>query len=130
AGAGGLRALDPAVTAARRLDFYAYLLLSGGDPVHERHWAALEALDKLGFKVNPHRRLCKSIDEVFAFCAEWESRRESLPYEIDGEEVKVGSIATQRQVGWTAKEQPCALAAKYAARQAATAGADLGAAPG
>src|SRR6266481_3472989 len=52
AAAGGLRALDPAVTASRRMDFYAYLLLSGGKPVHDSHWASLEALHKLGFKVN------------------------------------------------------------------------------
>src|SRR5229473_2385245 len=77
AAAGGLRALDPAVTASRRLDFFAYLMLSGGKPVHDSHWASLEALHKLGFKVNPHRRLCKTVDEVLLFCAEWESKRES-----------------------------------------------------
>jgi DNA ligase (NAD+) len=120
AAAGGLRALDPAVTASRRLDFYAYLMLSGGEPVHDSHWASLKELDKLGFKVNPHRRLCKSIDEVFAFCAEWETKRESLPYEIDGVVVKVDSIATQRQLGWTSKAPRWAIAYKYAARQAAT----------
>src|SRR5882724_9666714 len=64
AAAGGLRALDPAVTASRRLDFFAYLMLAHGEPVHNSHWASLEALDKLGFKVNPRRKLCKSIDEV------------------------------------------------------------------
>src|SRR6202049_3695715 len=72
AAAGGLRALDPAVTASRRLDFFAYLMLSGGEPVYGSHWESLEGMEKLGFKVNPHRRLCKGIDEVFAFCTEWE----------------------------------------------------------
>src|SRR3984893_434456 len=67
AAAGGLRALDPAVAASRRLDFSAYLLLSSGEPVYDSHWASLNALAKLGFKVNEHRRLCKGIDEVFAF---------------------------------------------------------------
>src|SRR5260221_2425150 len=62
AAAGGLRALDPAVTASRRLDFFPYLMLVNGEPVHDNHWAALEKLNELGFKVNPHRRLCKSID--------------------------------------------------------------------
>jgi DNA ligase (NAD+) len=120
AAAGGLRALDPAVTASRRLDFFAYLLLSGGEPVYGSHWESLEALDKLGFKVNPHRRLCKSIDEVFAFCAEWESKRESLPYEIDGVVVKVDSIEAQQRLGWTSKAPRWAIAYKYAARQAST----------
>jgi DNA ligase (NAD+) len=120
AAAGGLRALDPAVTASRRLDFFAYLLLSGGEPVYPSHWESLEAMDKLGLKVNPHRRLCKSIDEVFAFCAEWETKRESLPYEIDGVVVKVDSVEAQQRLGWTSKAPRWAIAYKYAARQAST----------
>src|SRR5216683_3158636 len=72
AAAGGLRALDPAVTASRRLDFFAYLMLAHGKPVHDSHWAALEELNRVGFKVNPHRNLCRGADEVIAFCAEWE----------------------------------------------------------
>ena len=120
AAAGGLRALDPAVTAARRLDFFAYLMLSGGEPVYGSHWESLEALDKLGFKVNPHRRLCQGIDKVFAFCTEWEAKRESLPYEIDGVVVKVDSIEEQKRLGWTSKAPRWAIAYKYAARQAST----------
>ena len=120
AAAGGLRALDPAITASRRMDFYAYLLLSGGEPVHDSHWASLQTLDQLGFKVNPHRRLCHTVEEVLAFCAEWESKRESLPYEIDGVVVKVDSIPAQRQLGWTSKAPRWAIAYKYAARQAST----------
>ena len=119
AAAGGLRALDPAVTASRRLDF-AYLMLSGGEPFYGSHWESLQALDKLGFKVNPHRRLCKGIDEVFAFCSEWENKRESLPYEIDGVVVKVDSIEAQQKLGWTSKAPRWANAYKYAARQAST----------
>src|SRR5579872_719047 len=120
AAAGGLRALDPAVTASRRLDFYPYLLLSGGEPVYGSHWESLEELQKLGFKVNPHRRLCQNIDDVLAFCAEWESKRESLPYEIDGVVVKVDSVEAQRRLGWTSKAPRWAIAYKYAARQAST----------
>lgn len=117
AAAGGLRALDPAVTAARRLDFYAYLLLSGAK---ETHWENLEELDRLGFKVNPHRRRCHNAEEVLAFCAEWENKRETLPYEIDGVVVKVDSFARQQQLGWTSKAPRWAIAYKYAARQAST----------
>src|SRR5438876_1356572 len=126
AAAGGLRALDPAVTASRRLDFYAYLLLVAGQPAYDSHWASLQALDKMGFKVNPHRRLCKNMEEVLAFCAEWETRRESLPYEIDGVVVKVDSIPSQRQLGWTSKAPRWAIAYKYAARQASTVVMDIG----
>src|SRR5262249_25507405 len=120
AAAGGLRALDPSVTASRRLDFFAYLLLHDAQPAMESHWAALEELVRLGVKVNPHRRLCRDAAEVLAFCDEWESKRETLPYEIDGVVIKVDSIALQRQLGWTSKAPRWAIAYKYAARQATT----------
>ena len=126
AAAGGLRALDPAITASRRLDFYTYLLLHAGEPSFDSHWAALEELNRLGFKVNPHRRLCQGAGEVLAFCAEWESKRESLPYEIDGVVVKVDSIALQRKLGWTSKAPRWAIAYKYAARQATTTVENIG----
>jgi DNA ligase (NAD+) len=120
AAAGGLRALDPAVAASRRLDFYPYLLLSGGEPVYESHWDSLEAMATLGFKVNPNRRLCQNVDEVLAFIAQWEAGRPSLPYEIDGVVIKVDSLELQRRLGWTSKAPRWAIAYKYAARQAST----------
>src|SRR5579872_455702 len=95
AAAGSLRVLEPQITASHRLDYYTYFLLTEGHPACDSHWAALEELARLGFKVNPHRRLCRSVDEVLAYCAEWEARREQLAYEIDGVVVKVDSVAQQ-----------------------------------
>ena len=80
---------------------------------------------KMGFKVNPHRRLCTGIEEVWAFCAHWESHREELPYEIDGVVVKVDSVEQQRALGHTAKAPRWAIAFKYPARQAVTAVEDI-----
>jgi DNA ligase (NAD+) len=60
------------------------------------------------------------VDQVLAYCAEWEARREQLPYEIDGVVVKVDSVAQQRQLGFTAKAPRWAIAYKYPARQAKT----------
>jgi DNA ligase (NAD+) len=120
AAAGSLRVLEPQITASRRLEFYTYFLLTEGRPAMESHWASLEELARLGFKVNTHRRLCHSVDEVLAFCADWEARREQLPYEIDGVVVKVDSVAQQRQLGYTAKAPRWAIAYKYPARQAKT----------
>src|SRR5205085_9293461 len=80
AAAGSLRVLEPAVTASRRLDFYVYQLLVEGQPAFETHWENLNWLDKHGFKVNPKRRLCSSVDELLEFCAEWEAKRDELPY--------------------------------------------------
>ena len=120
AAAGSLRVLEPQITASRRLEYYTYFLLAGGRPAMESHWASLDELVRLGFKVNPHRRLCRSIDEVLSYCADWEGRREQLPYEIDGVVVKVDSVEQQRQLGFTAKAPRWAIAYKYPARQAKT----------
>src|SRR5579872_6420437 len=81
AAAGSLRVLEPQITASRRLEYYTYFLLVDGRPAIDSHWASLEELARLGFKVNSHRSICHSVDEVLAFCAEWEARREQLPYE-------------------------------------------------
>ena len=120
AAAGSLRVLEPQITASRRLDFYTYFLLAEGRPAVDSHWASLDELVRMGFKVNPYRQICNSIDEVLAFCANWEARREELPYEIDGVVVKVDSVAQQRSLGYTAKAPRWAIAYKYPARQAVT----------
>ena len=118
--AGSLRVLEPAITAARKLDYYAYFLLVDGAPALESHWESLETLARWKFKVNPHRRLCHSFTEALEFCAAWEERRDSLPYEIDGVVLKVDSVAQQRRLGWTAKAPRWAIAFKYPPRQQST----------
>lgn len=120
AAAGSLRVLEPAITASRRLDFYSYLLLVEGEPPFPTHWESLDWLAHNGFKVNPKRKLCHSIEEVVDFCRDWEQQRESLPYEIDGVVVKVNAITSQAALGQNAKAPRWAIAFKYAARQAAT----------
>jgi DNA ligase (NAD+) len=120
AAAGSLRVLDPSITASRRLEFYAYFLLVDGRPHFPSHWESLEAMSKMGFKVNAKRKLCKNIDELLLFCREWESKRDDLPYEIDGVVVKLDSVEQQARLGFTAKAPRWAIAYKYAARQAVT----------
>ncbi len=120
AAAGSLRLLEPSVTASRRLDYYTYSLQVDGAPVFGRHWETLEELVRLGFKVNANRKLCHDVEEVLAFCAEWEAKREHLPYEIDGVVVKLDSIAQQEQLGFTSRAPRWAIAYKYPARQALT----------
>jgi DNA ligase (NAD+) len=120
AAAGALRVLDPTITASRRLDYFTYFLLSGGAPVHKTQWEALEALKKLGFKVNPHNRRFEDIDGLVAFCKEWEEKRDSLPFEIDGVVVKIDSVEQQNRLGWTAKAPRWAIAYKFPARQEET----------
>ena len=118
--AGSLRVLDSTITAARQLDYYSYYFLENGSPQFESHWDSLEELARLGFKVNPARKLCNTVQELLDFCQEWEQKRESLPYEIDGVVAKVDSLSQQRQLGYTAKAPRWAIAFKYAARQGET----------
>src|SRR5574340_1751396 len=126
AAAGSLRVLEPSVTASRRLEYFAYYLLVDGGPAFESHWESLESLVKMGFKVNRHRKLCRSVDEVLEFCAEWDARRDELPYEIDGVVVKVDAVPQQRRLAYTAKAPRWAIAYKYPARQAVTVVEDIG----
>jgi DNA ligase (NAD+) len=120
AAAGALRALEPGVTASRRLEYFAYFLLVDGRFYYDSHWESLDALAKMGFKVNPRRKKCLSLDELLEFCREWESKRESLPYEIDGVVVKVDSVRQQQILGWTAKAPRWAIAFKFPAQQRST----------
>src|SRR5580704_10747758 len=106
--AGTVRQLDASVTAQRRLDFFPYILLSNGRTYFDRHWETLDALDAAGFKVNLNRKLVHSMDEVWAFIQEWEGKRESLPYEIDGIVVKVDRTGLQNELGFTGKLTPVA----------------------
>jgi DNA ligase (NAD+) len=126
AAAGSLRLLEPGITASRRLEFYTYFLFDDrGQNMFDSHWESLEWLNRHRFKVNPKRRLCGDIDQALAFCREWESQREALPYEIDGVVLKVDSVPQQRQLGYTAKAPRWAIAFKYAARQVETEVVDI-----
>jgi DNA ligase (NAD+) len=118
--AGTVRQLDPRITARRRLDFFAYGLLVDGRTIFDRHSEALKALEAAGFKVNPNHRLVHSIEDVWGFIAQWESKRDSLPYETDGIVVKVDQIALQQELGFTGKAPRWAIAYKYAAHSGET----------
>jgi DNA ligase (NAD+) len=120
AAAGAVRMLEPSITASRRLDFYPYFLLVDGAPHYDSHWDSLLALEKMGFKVNPYKKKCADLAELLDFCREWEEKRDSLPYEIDGVVAKVDSIPQQQALGWTAKAPRWAIAFKFPARQEET----------
>src|SRR5437764_2770995 len=118
--AGTVRQLEPGITAQRRLDYFAYMLISGGRNLFDQHWQALNALENAGFKVNPRRALATNFDELLEFINQWEEKRETLPYEIDGVVIKVNSTAIHRQLGFTGKAPRWAIAYKYAARAGIT----------
>ncbi len=121
AAAGTIRTLEPNIVAQRRLDLYAYFLLTPtGDPLLKQQSTALEVLKHCGFRVNPHARTAKDIDDVLAFIAEAEPLRDTLGYEIDGVVIKVDSVAQQRRLGFTGKAPRWAIAYKFAARAGIT----------
>ena len=118
--AGTVRQLESKVTAQRRLDYFAYGLLQNGRSYFDRHLKTLDALDAAGLKVNPNRKLVHSMEQVWDFIGQWEGKRDSLPYEIDGIVVKVDRVALQDELGFTGKAPRWAIAYKYAARAGIT----------
>jgi DNA ligase (NAD+) len=118
--AGTVRQLEPSITAQRRLDYFSYMLLQKGRTYFDRHWKTLNALDAAGFKVNPSRKLVKNFDEIWTFIEQEETKREKLPYEIDGIVIKVDRTGLQEELGYTGKAPRWAIAYKYAARSGIT----------
>ena len=115
--AGTIRTLEPNIVAQRRLDFYAYFLLTErGEDLLPEQAEALRALTTAGFRVNPNREAVKSIDELLAFIAKAETNRASLGYEIDGVVIKVNSVEIQRRLGYTGRAPRWACAYKFTAR--------------
>jgi DNA ligase (NAD+) len=118
--AGTVRQLDANITAERRMDYFPYILLASGRTYFDRHSKTLDALVAAGFKVNQNRKLAHNMEEVWAFIQEWEGKRESLAYEIDGIVVKVDRTGLQDELGYTGKAPRWAIAYKYAARAGIT----------
>ena len=114
AAAGSLRQKDPAMTAKRRLSFWAYQLgeVVGG-PVFGSHHETLEFLGTVGFPVNPEVRMLDGIEAVEAHCAHWQEHRHDLPYEIDGVVIKVDDLAQRQLLGFTSRAPRWAIAYKF-----------------
>ena len=120
AAAGSVRQLDPSVTARRNLDIWVYGTGFVQGNGFRTHLDTLEALKKWGFKVNPNTRVCRNLQEVEAYIAEYGEKRESLGYEIDGVVVKINSIELQDRLGYVARSPRWAAAYKFPAMQETT----------
>jgi DNA ligase (NAD+) len=123
--AGAVRVLDPSITAARRLDFFAYYLFVDGKVPFPKHSESLGALKQLHFRASDDWKLCNGIEAVTTYCEDWDAKREKLPYEIDGVVIKVNSTAIQNELGFTSKAPRWAIAYKYPARQETTVANDI-----
>lgn len=127
AASGGLRQLDPRLTAQRSLSFFAYALGAvEPSPKITTQFEALAFARKLGFPVNPHVARAATIDEVVSFCRIWEAKRDELDYEIDGVVVKADDLPVQSKLGSVGKDPRWATAYKFRAREAQTKLLDIG----
>jgi DNA ligase (NAD+) len=125
AAAGGVRQLDPAMAAQRRLSFFAYGLgevtpVEEGGPAFETHFQLLLTLKSWGFPVASQTQLAQGAPELIAFHQAMGQQRDSLPYDIDGVVYKVNSLVLQRKMGFVTREPRWAVAHKYPAQEQLT----------
>lgn len=120
AAAGSLRQLDTKVTAQRNLSTFLYTVAEFGPLEVTTQEEALQALDRLGFKINPNRRICQTIDEIWEYITEYHEKRADLPYEIDGIVIKVNDLSLQDELGFTVKAPRWAIAYKFPPEEAET----------
>lgn len=120
AAAGSLRQLDTKIAASRNLDIFLYAVADFGEMGVETHSAGLDMLETLGLKVNKERRLCSSLEEVYAYIDEWTEKRADLAYDIDGIVLKLNNLEQQRQMGTTVKSPRWSIAYKFPAEEVPT----------
>jgi DNA ligase (NAD+) len=125
AAAGGVRQLDPAIAAERRLSFFAYGVgeitpPEQGGPVFGTHFELLQTLKKWGFPVATQTRTAQGANELIEFHQAIGRQRDSLPYDIDGVVYKVNSLALQQKLGFVSREPRWAVAHKYPAQEQLT----------
>lgn len=120
AAAGSLRQLDTKVTAQRNLSTFLYTVAEFGPLEVATQEDALQALERLGFKINPNRRICQTVDEIWEYITEYHEKRADLPYEIDGIVIKVNDLNLQGELGFTVKAPRWAIAYKFPPEEAET----------
>ncbi len=124
--AGSVRQLDSRITARRPLDVFIYALGESEGWQPRSQWEMLEAFGEWGFRTNPNNARAETIDDVATACAQWEHRRESLAYEIDGVVVKINELYLQGELGAVGREPRWAIAFKFPPMQATTQLLDIG----
>ncbi len=125
AAAGGIRQLDPAIAAKRKLDVFIYDVAATSEKFPATQIEELGYLRELGFKVNPHHALAKTIDEVIAYWEKWRKRGKREGYWIDGIVVKINERKFEDALGYTGKAPRFAIAFKFPAEQVTTKVADI-----
>ena len=119
--AGSLRQLDPAITAKRRLSFFAYAIgvVEGGE-LPPTHSATLRQLREWGFPVSPEVGIARGFDGLIAYFHRIGAKRDRLPYDIDGVVYKLDDYAGQREMGFVSRAPRWAIAHKFPAQEQTT----------
>ena len=120
AAAGTVRNKDPKIVAERPLDIFVYTLSYVEGDEFQTHWETMEEMKRAGLKVNENIVKLDGIEEVLEYIDEWEDKKESLNYEIDGMVVKVNNLEDQKKLGATSKHPRWAIAYKYPAMRKTT----------
>ena len=120
AAAGSLKLLNSAIVARRGLNIFNYAVGYFEGVELKTQWEVLEFLKCHGFKVNPHIKLCKDIEEVIEYCNQWQEQKQALEYDIDGMVIKVNSLKQQHYLGATTKAPRWMIAYKFPAERATT----------
>jgi DNA ligase (NAD+) len=119
--AGSLRQLDPAMTAERPLQFFAYAWGEVSEPFASTQFDAIEAMASFGLPTNRQlTKLCRSATEMLAQYRSIEERRATLGYDIDGVVYKVNDLTLQQRLGFVSRSPRWAVAHKFPAEQATT----------
>ena len=116
--AGSIRQLDSKITATRKLDCFAFEILT--DLGQKDHEQSHEILAKLGFKTSPHNKLCKNLEEVDKYLQHWVKKRKKLSYETDGAVVVVNDLQQEKALGHIGKSERWMIAYKFPAEQVTT----------
>lgn len=120
AAAGSIRQLDSSVAAKRKLDAFWYYFVNAQEYDIHSHEEALQKMSEMHLRVNPLRKLCERIDEVWQFIEEITEQRNDLPYAIDGMVIKVDDLDAQNRLGSTVKVPRWAIAYKFPAEEVIT----------
>ena len=123
--AGTIRQLDPRIVAERKLSTFIYDIARASVEIPSRQDEELKLLRDLGFRVNPHFKVCKNIDEVIAYWKLWQEKKEKEDYLIDGVVIKVTEREYQDALGYTGKAPRWGIALKFPAEQVTTVVEDI-----
>ncbi len=120
AAAGSVRQLDSSIAASRNLDAFWYYLVNARELGIHSHLEALAYLDELGFQTNHERRPLHGIEDIISYMEEYQEKRPTLGYDIDGLVIKVDDLDSYDQLGYTAKEPRWAIAYKFPPEEVTT----------